>query len=98
MKLPDWGEDVNRLSSALREHESARKRWMSDMAHELRTPLAIIRGELEAMTDGVRPLNAENIESVQAEVRNLGSLVGDLHNLALTGPGALPGSSRIQSH
>jgi two-component system sensor histidine kinase BaeS len=83
------GDDLNRLSAALCEHETARKRWMSDIAHELRTPLAIIHGELEAMSDGVRPLNKEQLESVQEEVKHLASLVNDLHSLTLTDSGAL---------
>jgi len=82
-------EDVNRLSSKLREHESARKRWMSDIAHELRTPLSVISGELEAMADGVRPLNRKQLASVQAETAHLAKLVSDLHSLALTDSGAL---------
>jgi two-component system sensor histidine kinase BaeS len=83
------GDDVNRLSSSLREHETARKRWMSDIAHELRTPLAIIHGELEAMSDGIRPLNKEQLASVREEVNHLTSLVDDLHSLTLTDSGAL---------
>ncbi|MGB5290433.1 MAG: ATP-binding protein [Lysobacterales bacterium] len=83
------GDDVNRLSSVLSEHETARKRWMSDMAHELRTPLAIITGELEAMNDGVRELNRENLDSVRDEVNYLSALVDDLHSLMLTDSGAL---------
>lgn len=82
-------DDVNRLSSALSEHESSRKRWMSDIAHELRTPLAIISGELEAMSDGIRPLDTEHLASVQEEVKHLSSLVNDLHSLTLTDSGAL---------
>lgn len=88
-EIAKLGDDVNRLSSALREHESARKRWMSDMAHELRTPLAIISGELEAMSDGVRPLNNEQLNSVRDEVKLLSALIDDLHSLSLTDSGAL---------
>jgi two-component system sensor histidine kinase BaeS len=88
-------DDVNRLAAALKEHESARKRWMSDIAHELRTPLAIIRGELEAMSDGVRPMDVANLGSVEDEVNHLASLVDDLHNLALTDSGALAYKMKI---
>ena len=88
-EIAKLGDDVNRLSSALSEHETTRKRWVSDMAHELRTPLAIISGELEAMSDGVRPLNREQLESVREEVKHLSVLIEDLHNLALTDSGAL---------
>ena len=83
------GRDVNRLSAALRDHETARKQWMSDIAHELRTPLAIISGELEAMNDGIRPLDKEQLGSVRDEVSQLTRLVNDLHSLALTDSGAL---------
>jgi len=88
-EIAKLGDDVNRLSVALSEHESARKRWMSDMAHELRTPLAIISGELEAMSDGVRPLDKEQLGSVRDEVNQLSALVNDLHSLTLTDSGAL---------
>ncbi|MGB5486853.1 MAG: ATP-binding protein, partial [Lysobacterales bacterium] len=60
-----------------------------DMAHELRTPLAIISGELEAMIDGVRPLNREQLDSVRDEVSHLSVLIDDLHSLTLTDSGAL---------
>jgi len=88
-EIANLGDDLNRLSAALGEHETARKRWMSDMAHELRTPLAIISGELEAMSDGIRPLGKDQLDSVRDEVRHLSTLVNDLHNLALTDSGAL---------
>ena len=88
-EIAKLGDDVNRLSSALSEHETARKRWMSDMAHELRTPLAIISGELEAMSDGVRPMNREQLDSVRDEVNHLSALIDDLRNLTLTDSGAL---------
>jgi len=88
-EIAKLGDDVNRLSSALGEHESARKRWMSDIAHELRTPLAIISGELEAISDGVRPMNKEQLGSVREEVSQLAELVNDLHSLTLTDSGAL---------
>ena len=88
-EIAKLGGDVNRLSAALGEHETVRKRWMSDMAHELRTPLAIISGELEAMSDGVRPLDKEQLGSVREEVKHLSALIDDLHSLTLTDSGAL---------
>ncbi len=88
-EIAKLADDVNRLSSALSEHESSRKRAMSDIAHELRTPLAIISGELEAMSDGIRPLNNEQLGSVRDEVKHLSVLVDDLHSLTLTDSGAL---------
>ena len=88
-EISKLADDVNRLGSVLSEHEANRKRWMSDMAHELRTPLAIINGELEAMSDGVRPLTREQLDSVRDEVAHLSALIDDLHKLTLTDSGAL---------
>ena len=88
-EIAKLGDDVNRLSSALGDSETSRKNMMSDMAHELRTPLAIISGELEAMSDGVRPMDKEQLESVRDEVQHLSVLVDDLHSLTLTDSGAL---------
>ena len=83
------GDDVDRLATVLGESEASRKRAMSDIAHELRTPLAIISGELEAISDGIRPLNKEQLDSVREEVKHLSILVDDLRNLTLTDSGAL---------
>jgi two-component system sensor histidine kinase BaeS len=60
------------------------------MSHELRTPLTALRGEVEALVDGVRPLTAEAALSLREEVVHLGSLVDDLHLLAMSDLNALP--------
>lgn len=83
------GRDFNRLAEALEQARSARQRWLADVAHELRTPLTVLRGELEALEDGVRPLTPQNLASLNTEVRQLGRLVEDLHALALADVGAL---------
>jgi two-component system sensor histidine kinase BaeS len=80
---------VNRLAITLQKNESARRRWMADVAHELRTPIAILKGELEALDDGVRQADAKMLLSLQEEVTLLGGLVDDLQTLALADAGAL---------
>jgi two-component system sensor histidine kinase BaeS len=62
---------------------------MADVSHELRTPLGILKGELEALEDGITPLDANAVASLQAEVARIGGLVEDLHELALSDAGAL---------
>jgi two-component system sensor histidine kinase BaeS len=66
-----------------------RRRMMADVAHELRTPLAIIQGELAALEDGIRQVNPETICSLQSEARALGKLIDDLYQLSLSDLGAL---------
>ena len=80
-ELGDLSRDFNALAFTLHENESARKRWLANISHELRTPVAILRGELEAMLDDVRPLSKNSIESANDEVKHLQHLIDDLHQL-----------------
>ncbi|MGD2129063.1 MAG: ATP-binding protein [Lysobacterales bacterium] len=81
--------NVNQLAEALEKSRSARQRWMADIAHELRTPVAIIRGEIEALADGVRQADERTIGSLQEEIGQLSDLVDELQTLALSDAGAL---------
>jgi two-component system sensor histidine kinase BaeS len=62
---------------------------VADISHELRTPLAVLRGEIEALQDGVRQATPEALASLHAEALQLGRLVDDLYQLALSDLGAL---------
>ena len=88
-ELGDLVRHVNRLGTALQLHESARRRWVADISHELRTPLSIVRGEVEAMQDGMRPMDASGLRSLHEEVMRLDRLVGDLHQLSMADLGTL---------
>lgn len=81
--------DFNRLAAALEAAQSARRQWIADIAHELRTPLATLRAEIEALEDGVRPLSTESVGSLAQEVGQLTRLVEDLRVLSLSDLGAL---------
>lgn len=80
-ELGDLSRDYNELAITLAANESARKRWLANISHELRTPVAILRGELEAMLDNVRPLTIKNIGSANDEVKHLQRLIDDLNLL-----------------
>jgi len=80
-ELGELSRDYNELALTLAENEAARKRWLANISHELRTPVAILRGELEAMLDDVRPLTKPNITSASDEVKHLQRLIEDLHQL-----------------
>lgn len=82
-------ESINQLAHHLAEAARARDRWLADTAHELRTPLAILQGEIEALVDGIRKPNPEQLMSLQQEVVHLKHLVDDLHDLALADVGSL---------
>ena len=88
-ELGDLARDFNKLTETLQSSQLARKQWVSDIAHELRTPLAILQGELEAVEDGLRQFDEGTRLSLQAEVGRLSKLVADLHELTLSDEGGL---------
>jgi len=80
---------VNQLAETLEKNRTARQRWMADIAHELRTPVAVLKGEIEALADGVREADERMAVSLAEEVNHLAALVDDLQALALADAGAL---------
>jgi two-component system sensor histidine kinase BaeS len=94
-ELGDLVRHINRLSIALQAHEAARRRWIADISHELRTPLSIVRGEVEAMQDGVRSADAMGLQSLHDELMRLDRLVDDLHQLSMADLGTLSYRLRV---
>lgn len=80
---------VNQLAEILEKNRTARQRWMADIAHELRTPVAILKGEVEALADGVRVADERMSLSLKEEIDQLTNLVDDLQTLAMSDAGAL---------
>ena len=77
------------LMDRLATQERLRRDMVSDVAHELRTPLHNLRGELEAAQDGLRPADPALLASLLDDVTHLSSLVADLEQLALADAGQL---------
>lgn len=75
-------QNINNLAKTLAENEQSRQKWFADTAHDLRTPVAIMRGELEAMLDGVRKTDLKQIASIHSETLRLQRFIDDLHELA----------------
>jgi two-component system, OmpR family, sensor histidine kinase BaeS len=88
-ELGQLAADFNTMAQTLEKYERMRQQWISDIAHELRTPLSILRGEIEAMKDGVREVNHHTLDSLYSEARHLAKIVNDLHELSLADTGAL---------
>ena len=88
-ELGQLSTDFNQMILTLKQYEDMRQQWVSDIAHELRTPLLIISGEIEALMDGIREVNNETLGSLYSETRHLGKIVNDLHDLSLADSGAL---------
>lgn len=80
----------NRMAEDLQRQETTRRNLIADIAHELRTPLAVMQGNLHAMLDEVYPLDRSEIATLYDETRLLARLVDDLRELALADAGQLP--------
>jgi len=83
------GEAFNTMAQSLETAQINRKAMTADIAHELRTPLAIQRAILEAISDGVYPLDLQQIQLVAQQNQSLTRLVEDLRTLALADAGEL---------
>lgn len=88
-ELAELALHVNAMAQALQESERQRRSMLADISHELRTPLTVIRGEIEALLDGIRKADAHALESLHAEVLRLNKLVDDLYQLTLADAGDL---------
>lgn len=97
VRVAEWGSrDVRRLVRAfnqmaerLESDESRRRELLADVAHEVRTPLSVIRGDLEGMLDGVYPADPAHLGRIVEETRVMGRLLEDLQTLSTAEAGAL---------
>lgn len=82
-ELAALGQSFNQMAQSLQESEMRRQAMTADIAHELRTPLAVQRAQLEAMQDGIYPLDASGLQVALDQNSTLTRLVEDLRILAL---------------
>ncbi|HHY95875.1 MAG TPA: HAMP domain-containing protein, partial [Firmicutes bacterium] len=88
-QVPEEGSDevralaaaFNHLARTLARQEELRRNLTADVAHELRTPLAVLRGHIEAMQDGILEASPANLSALHGEIMRLVRLVGDLEKL-----------------
>jgi len=88
-ELAEVAQAFNEMTSALQQSERHRQNLVADVAHELRTPLSVVQGNLQAILDDVYPLDKAEISRLYDETRLLGRLVDDLRELALADAGQL---------
>lgn len=89
-EMRDLAHTFNEWSTQLAASEQARQRMTADIAHELRTPLTVMRGHVEAMLDGVYPLDMGYIAVVYNQILHLGRMVEDLRLLTRAESDQLP--------
>jgi signal transduction histidine kinase len=96
-QVPEWGSrDIrsvarafNSMSARLKTVDEQRRSFMADVTHELRTPLSVIRGQAEAIADGVYPADPAHLAPILDATQTLDRLVEDLRTLVLTDAGNL---------
>lgn len=88
-ELGRLGNSFNQMLESLKRSETARQAMTADIAHELRTPVTIIQGTLEAILDGIYEASEETIAPIYDETLHLGRLIDDLRDLALAEAGEL---------
>ncbi|ANF81096.1 two-component sensor histidine kinase [Acinetobacter sp. NCu2D-2] len=81
-ELGDLSKEVNALATILDQHETSRRQWVADTSHELKTPLAVLQAQIEAMQDGIRKPTPEHFASMLGQVTSLKKLTQDLAALA----------------
>jgi signal transduction histidine kinase len=96
-EIGELGNAFNTMSSQLAKSNQLRKQMTADIAHDLRTPLTVLNGYLEAMQDGVLPANKERFAIMYSEVQQLSGLVEDLRTLSLADAGELSMNPQIVS-
>jgi len=88
-ELASLSLNFNDLAESLEQNSTSRKCWLADISHELRTPIAIIKGEIEAIEDGIRAFDQQSLTSLSEEVIHLQKLVNDLTELSNAEIGAI---------
>ena len=88
-EIGELASAFNSMAQQLEKNETGRKQLLADVVHELRTPLSIIQGNLEAWQDGVVSPTPEAIAPVHEEAVLLSRLITDLRDLSLAEAGQL---------
>lgn len=88
-EVAELSRSFNEMTAEIRRLEAARKQVIADSAHELRTPVTLIRGMIEGMIDGVYPLDASTLKSVHDETLRLSRLIDTLRELEVIESGEL---------
>ncbi len=88
-EVGDLSRSFQGMMTEIEQQETLRKEMTADIAHELRTPLSVIRANLDALTDGVYPLTKENLAPIRESAELLDLLIEDLRTLELADAGRL---------
>ncbi|UJF15595.1 HAMP domain-containing histidine kinase [Jeotgalibaca sp. MA1X17-3] len=81
VEMNELMENLNELTSQLKRQEKMRSQLSRDLAHEIRTPLTTVKGNLEAMMDGIWAPTPERLETCYIEINRMTRLIGNIERL-----------------
>jgi histidine kinase len=87
-ELGQLAHSFNQMAATLEETETMRRDLMAKVAHELRTPLASIKGYMEGLMDDVLPIEPATFQQIYREADRLQHLMNDLQELSQVEAGA----------
>jgi two-component system sensor histidine kinase BaeS len=88
-ELGELALSFNQLADQLNQAEKNRRQWVADTSHELRTPISVLRAQLEAIQDGIRQATPENIAIMHRQILSLNKLIDELYALSRADVGEL---------
>jgi two-component system, OmpR family, sensor histidine kinase BaeS len=90
LEIAELQQAVGAMAQSLLHMDGLRRRWLAQISHELRTPLTVLRGELEALQEGVRSATPAVLANLHDEAQHISRLVTDLHTLAVADLQGMP--------
>ncbi|QDY44389.1 sensor histidine kinase (plasmid) [Candidatus Pantoea soli] len=88
-ELNDLIDDFNVMASRLEVMSKDMKQWNAAIAHELRTPVTVLKGGVQAISEGVMPADAVNLDALMKQIDGLSLLINDLRVVSLADSGQL---------
>jgi len=90
LEVKSLAHSFNQMAADLEEAETLRRNLLADVSHELRNPAHLLQGNLQAIQDGIYPLDMKEIEHLSAQAQHLSKLINDLYLLAQAEAQQLP--------
>lgn len=73
----------NQMIDKLAEYEAQQRKWLGNISHDLRTPVAVLKGEIDAVQDGIRQPTSETFDSLSQEIDSLSMMLDHFHQVAM---------------
>ncbi|MGJ8664193.1 MAG: ATP-binding protein [Marinicella sp.] len=94
-ELGQLSQNFNSLTSTLASNAEIQKRMMADISHELRTPVAVLLAQIEAIQDGIHHADEKSLELLHNQTNALRHLINDIHQLSVTDLGSMQYQMRV---